>query len=244
MPIRSPIKLTELFDLELACAVHMSSRVPYRHPQSPRYVHVDLARNNDAVGIVMVHPSEFIIQRGDEIQGTTEEGVEKFLEVDFIIRVKTDDSGEDVDFHKIVEFILWLKRNGFWIRRATYDSYQSAGSIQSLQTFGIDAGVRSVDKSVIPYRILKRVMGDRKIASPQNNVLRTELGELIYKTTEDKIDHPEGGSKDCSDALAAATYECMIDKLTPADSPPPAQPSSISKYDEYLADAQTLQEEM
>jgi len=248
MVIRSPIKLTELFDLDLACAVSMSRRTPYRHPNAPRYVHVDLARNKDSVGIVMVHPSEFIVQKGDDVHGTEEQSVLKFLEVDFVIRVRTDDSGEDVDFNKIEEFIIWLKNNGFWIRRATYDSWQSAGSIQALKTFGIDAGVRSVDKTIMPYRILSRIMHDRKISCPNHEYLKKELGELLFKSGpgQEKVDHPETssdgqpGSKDCADALAGSVYECVIDKLTPADGPLDASASFSSKYDDYLPDLENI----
>lgn len=242
MPIRTPVKLTELFDLDLACAVHLSRRVPYRHPQAPRYVHIDLARNKDAVGIVMLHPSEFVIQRGDEVQGIQEEAIEKTIEVDFALRLVTDESGEDVDFAKIEEFIVWLRRNGFWIRRVTYDSFQSAGSIQALKTFGIDAGVRSTEKSVLPYRILSRVIHDRKIACPKHEYLKKELGELIFKTELDKVDHPDvfmdgtTGSNDVADGLAASTYECVLDKLNPGDMPVATAPGMTSKYDAYLDD--------
>ena len=247
MPIRSPVKLTTLFDLDLACAVNLSKRLPYRHPNSPRYIHVDLARNKDAVGLVMVHPSEFVIQSGDEVQGTKEVTVEKSFEVDFVIRLITDDTGEDVDFNKIVEFIIWLKRNGFWIQRVTYDSYQSAGSIQALRTFGIDAGVRSVDGSILPYRILSRVVHDRKISCPKHDILQREMGELLYKSDKDKVDHPEvsadgtAGSKDCSDALAGSVYECMIDKRTPSDISPITKASHVVKYDDYLSDLAKIQ---
>jgi hypothetical protein len=244
MPIRSPVKLTELFDLDLACSVSMSRRTPYRHPFAPRYAHVDLARNKDAVGIVVLHPSEFIVQKGDDVQGTHEMSVEKTLEVDLVLRITTDDSGEDIDFNKIEEFLIWMKRNGFWMRRVTYDSWQSAGSIQALKTFGIDAGVRSVDKSVLPYRILSRVMSDRKITCPNHEHLKQELGELLYIAGADKVDHPEGGSKDCADALAAAAYECTIDKMTPTDTPLQATPSTSSDYDAYLIDVEQAKKEM
>ena len=249
MPIRSPIKLTELFDLDLACAVHLSRRIPYRHPQAPRYVHVDLARNKDAVGIVMLHPSEFTIQRGDEVQGTQEEAVDKQLEVDFVLRVVTDDSGEDVDFDRIEEFIIWLRRSGFWIRRVTYDSWNSAGSIQALKTFGIDAGIRSTERSVVPYRVLSRVMHDRKIACPQHAFLLKELGELIYNTAKDKVDHPDTfsdgsrGYNDLSDALAASCYECVLDRLMPTDMPQATVPAMTTRYDAYLEDAVAVQQD-
>ena len=243
MTIRNEVRLTELFDVDLACAVHMSRRSPLRHPQAPRYVHVDLARNKDAVGIVMLHPSEFIVKPGQDAQGIEDPGVEKFLEVDFAIRITTDDSGEDIDFDKIERFIVWLSKNGFWVRRVTYDSWQSAGSIQALKVFGLDAGVRSVDMTVIPYKVLKRQMGDRKMASPSHAVLQLELGELLYDTQRDKVDHPESGSKDVADALAGATYECIIDNLNPADAPPAPAGSRTSMYDGYLEDAAALMED-
>lgn len=241
MPLRSNIKLTELFDLDLACAVVASRRVPFRHPHAPRYLHIDLARKHDAVGIVMVHPSEFTIQRKEEVQGTQEDGVEKLIEVDFAIRIKSDDSGEDINFNRIEEFVVWLKNNGFWLRKVTLDSYQSASSIQAFRTFGIDAGVRSVDKSILPYRILSRAINGRKVSCPFHSVLSQELGELIYQTDKDKVDHPANngdgtkGSKDVSDALSGSVYECIIDKLTPSDLPP-APISFNTQFDVYLPD--------
>jgi len=247
LPLRKAVKLTEAFDIDRACRVEMSKRVPIRHSYAPRYIHVDLAKNTDAVGIVMLHPSEFTFESKEEVQGTQERGIEKTIEVDFALRVTTDDSGEDIDFKKIVEFIVWLKTNGFWIRRVTYDSYQSVHSIQELKTFGIDAGVRSVDKSVTPYVVLRRTMSERSIACPFHPVLERELGELEHNLKNDKVDHPkvsssgERGSKDVSDALAASNYECIIDKLTPSDSPP--QPGAQkSPYEDYLEDVKALEE--
>jgi len=148
-----------------------------------------------------------------------------------------------VDFNKIEDFIIWLKNNGFWIRRVTFDGWQSAGSIQAMKTFGISAGVRSVEKSIIPYRILSSVMGGRKMSIPPHNYLQLELGELVYKTGEDKVDHPAAfadgrrGTNDIADALAGATYECIIDRLTPSDLPADSAADHSTRYDQYLEDA-------
>ena len=234
MPIRSPLRLTELFDVNKACAVQFSQRLPIRHARAPRYIHVDLARNTDAAGIVMVHPSEFSYQAKKETQGVPEETVDKNIEVDFVLRVTTDDTGEDIDFERIVQFIGWLKQNGFWIRRVTYDSWQSAHSIQQLKLLGINAGVRSVDKTIVPYNVLQRALGERRVACPYHAILNRELGELEYSAERDKVDHPklsasgEPGSKDCADALAASVYECVVDKLTPDDE---REAGAVEQYD-------------
>lgn len=242
MPIRSPVRLTEIFDIETACGVQFSQRIPLRHSKAPRYIHIDLARNTDALGMVMVHPSEFSFSEDREIQGVVEEGIDKQIEVDFALRVTTDDTGEDIDFEKIVRFVKWLKENGFWIRKVTYDSWQSAHSIQQLKILGIPAGVRSVDKTMIPYNVLQRALGERRVACPYHSILNKELGELEYDAERDKVDHPKHradgtpGSKDVADALAATVYECILDKLTPDDEPTQAMVDYDERYEEYLDD--------
>jgi len=190
----------------------------------------------------MVHPSEFAYQEDEAVKGVPEDRIEKTLEVDFVLRITTDESGEDIDFEKIVRFVMWLKRNGYWIRRVTYDSWQSAHSIQQFKTYRMEAGVRSVDRTTVPYNVLKRALAERRIIAPFHSYLNVELGSLMYLSDRDKVDHPKQnadgtpGSKDCADALAASVYECIIDKLTPADEPVRATTAADSGYEDYLDD--------
>ena len=94
---------------------------------------------------------------------------------------------------------------GFWLRKVTYDSYQSEDSIQRLTDAGVSAEIKSVDKDHYPYMILRNAVTAKRISMPDNTLLLEELGNLDFDSVTLRVDHPPNGTKDVADACALQT---------------------------------------
>jgi hypothetical protein len=128
------------------------------------------------------------------------------IEIDFAFEIIAPKNGE-VEFHRIRSMLYNLRdKLGINIKWATFDSFQSRDSIQTLRQQGIRTGLQSMDKTVTPYVLLKQALYDERVRIPVNDKLKTELLSLEYDTKKDKIDHPSIGSKDIADSLAGVVY--------------------------------------
>ena len=96
----------------------------------------------------------------------------------------------------------------------SYDQYQSADSLQLLRQNRFTAGLRSMDKTPIPYEILKQALYDGRVKIPKHDKLQKELIELEFDAQKNKIDHPPNSSKDISDCLAGVVYGLSMRRAT------------------------------
>jgi len=125
-------ELHEEINKNVLCRVVGGQYVPRRHPDAPRYIHVDLAKNDDMAGVCMVHPSSHFITV-DEDNKEISDGlgtfdIRKLVEVDFCIAVASGPDKQPIDFANIRRLIFLIKRMNFWIRLVTFDSWQSEDS--------------------------------------------------------------------------------------------------------------------
>jgi len=243
----SGLELATEFLKEKACRVMSGRYIPRRRADAPRYIHVDLAKNNDRAGVVMVHPSSHIIsiERSDKDEdGLGIYDVHKTVEVDLALAVVAGPKRQSIDFANIRRLIFHLRRCGYWIRRVTYDSYQSEDSIQRLTDAGMSAAVFSVDKEHLAYMILRNAITARRISIPYVGILYDELVELDFDSVSLKVDHPVGGSKDLADALAGAAYQCLTDKIKPVEARQHETfySKKAAAYNKYLTALQELVE--
>lgn len=129
--------------------------------------------------------------------------------------------GDRLSFQKVVNFLMWLRRNGFNIGTISTDQYQSSYMRELLSAQGFHTDKISVDRSEEPYIGLKNILYDQRIELVKNDVRDTELIKL--QRINNKIDHPAGGGKDLSDALCGACWTLTTEH---AVSPPP--PTSVA----------------
>lgn len=206
------------------CRVEGGRYVPRRHPEAPRYIHIDLAKNQDRAGISMVHPSSHFITvepEGDE-DGLGLYDVTKYIEADFSLAIEAGPQKESIDFANIRRLVFFLRRMGYWIRQITMDWWQSEDSLQRFQEVGLAAEVQSLDREITPYMMLRNVFNARRISVPsrgaaEEELLYKELIALDFDQLMQVVDHPPGGSKDMADGLCGAVYRCLIDKIRPSD---------------------------
>ncbi len=171
-------------------------------PGRKRWAHVDLSLSNDSTGVVIGCVTGFVrIDRG----GTQE--VLPRIRIDCALEVRPPRGGE-ISFDKIRTMFYKLRERGLNLKWISFDSYQSADSIQILRQKGFQVGQRSMDKTTAPYDVLKTALYDGRVDLPNHPKLMKELLSLEFDAKRGKIDHPAhaGGSKDLSDALAGVVY--------------------------------------
>jgi len=174
-------------------------------------VHIDVGITQDAAGLVISRITGYKLLPMARVYN---ERTQDFTEIrdirapiytlDGVLQIQAPHSGE-VDLELVRDLVLYLKGilNIKWV---TMDSYQSAMLIQGFRRAKIRSGVLSVDTSIAPYAELKQSVKDERLLMPRHPVLAREMRELERDPEKDKVDHPSGGSKDCSDAAAGSVY--------------------------------------
>ncbi|MBF0098804.1 MAG: hypothetical protein HQM04_18155 [Magnetococcales bacterium] len=172
----------------------------FHEPERKRWAHVDLSLTSDSTGIVMGYVTGFArMDRGDTIE------ILPRIEIDFALEVRPPKGGE-ISFEKIRTLFCVLRDQGMNLKWISFDSYQSADSIQILRQKGFMTDTISMDKNTAAYDMLKTALYDRRVAIPDHPKLMHELLSLEFDTKRGKVDHPPLGSKDLSDALAGVVF--------------------------------------
>lgn len=180
-------------------------------PEVPFSVHIDPGLTNDAAGIAIARITGYRLlpsftyynERMGEFTEVRDVRAPVYT-VDGVLQITAPPNGE-VDLELVRDMVLHL-RGMLNIKYATMDSYQSAMMIQGFRKGRIKSGVLSVDTNIAPYAEYKQAIKDERILIPRHAVLARETRELERDPEKDRIDHPNGGSKDCSDAVAGAVY--------------------------------------
>ncbi len=169
-------------------------------PHLPRFVHVDLAVTGDSAGVVMGCVTEFKdIDRGSDTETLPA------VHIDFSLEVVPPRGGEII-FSRIRDLIYRLREIGVNIKWVTFDSFNSRDSIQILRQKGFTSDLQSMDKTNVPYEVLKNALYDNRVSLPHHDKLLHELKTLEKDAKTGKIDHPSTSSKDIADALAGVVY--------------------------------------
>jgi len=190
------------------------------NPPDPRALycwHVDLATKKDRAAAAMAHQAGWML---DEYENWL-----PVVQLDMVFWWEAPPNGE-IDFAEITRFILNFARQGYRTKTVTFDGFQSKYSMQILSKhsqFGymlsgggykddefIKGGYLTVDGNTKAYDTLKEVVydGDRLRAffCP---LLVKEILNLV-QVRANKINHPEGSSKDSADAVAGAVYNAVL----------------------------------
>lgn len=225
--------LIDSFRRELMFRVVDKSRDTWRvikYPGSPRFIHVDLAKGrNDAAGMSCVCLGDMTNVDREDDDGHIYSTQDYLIHVDFTVRVVNREY-QEIGFQHFVDFISWLYAAGLPILHISYDRYGSAHSIQDLDRRGFSAKEQSVDRTMIPYEVLRQVILERRIVYYRHCRMIEELKKLVVVPHRQgmKVDHPIGGGKDTADALCGAVYCLLNDKR----SIPKFDPSLIRAFDD------------
>ena len=205
-----------------------SEYVPNELKHMPMYVHVDFAEVSDHTGIcgVVCDGTKVIF---DEL--TNKKVVMPSYSQVFQVAIEAP-RGDRMSFQKVINFLVWLRRSGFNVRKVTTDQYQSSYVRETLKQQGFDVDKVSVDSSEDPYIALRNVLQDQRISLVKHELQEDELVHL--KRMNGRIDHPpqsstsdqednysrsgppgngygKGVGKDCADALAGSLWTAIQD---------------------------------
>lgn len=180
---------------------HFHQEVVDKHIRSlPMNIHIDFAEVSDRIGICGV------VQDGmkNVLDLSTERRVMlPFYRQAFQVGIEAP-SGDRMSFQKVINFIVWLRRNGFNINIVSTDQFQSSYVRETLAQQGFGVEKISVDVSEDPYIGLRNLLQDQRLELVKNQIQEDELVKL--QRLNKRIDHPQNGSKDLSDALCGACW--------------------------------------
>lgn len=160
--------------------------VPQHLKRLKMNIHLDLAEINDRCGISggCIDGNKVV----EDFEGR--KVVQPFMKQIFQIGIEAP-RGDRMSFQKVVNFIVWLRRNGFNIGTITTDQYQSSYLREILTQQGFTTDKISVDASDEPYIGLKNMLNDQRIELVKHQLQEDELVKL--QRVNNKVDHPNGG---------------------------------------------------
>jgi hypothetical protein len=173
-----------------------------------RFIHIDLALKRDRAALSMVHCTGL-----KEVK--TLMGVEKLpiINVDLVYSWEAS-INQEINFSSIRQMIVDLCRK-FDVAKVTFDRWQSIEMIQSLRGQGINADFHSVNKK--DYDTLMTAIYDTRLRGYWNELLVEEELLKLRLFGNNKIDHPNSGSKDLADAVTGATFVCIENMVIDGD---------------------------
>lgn len=179
-------------------------------------MHADMAISRDRAGISLAHVVrwEEATAVGHDPRGREVEVLEPrpVVKVDFAIAYEADiakNPPREIQVRWARDLCFELMRRGFAIRLFTMDGFQSADTLQIMESHGIETDRVSTDLSEEPWRALRNLAYEDRLRGHKDPLLVTELAGLS-KLPNGKIDHPADGSKDMADAVACACTGAIV----------------------------------
>ncbi len=114
---------------------------------------------------------------------------------------------EEILFSDVRKKIYRLKDIGYNIAKVTFDGWQSVDSVQTLQQAGFKSDFLSVDRMPEPYLTMKSALLEDRLDYYYYAPF-VEEAQQLEEIKGTKVDHPRGGSKDVTDAVAGVCYHC------------------------------------
>lgn len=200
-----------------------------------RVAHVDIAYSpeGDALGLAVGHIRE-LKEVDDELR--------PHIVFDLLMRIRPL-PGQQIILSDVRQILYHLRDDlKFRIKRVTLDGFQSTDFMQQLQKRRFDSVYLSVDRTILAYEDLRSAIYEERIEFPKYMVeMRHGSGnhvEIAYQELQQlvfdgkKVDHPEGGSKDVADCMAAVTCTLMGDRSYRRGISSPRRESSTPKSPE------------
>lgn len=192
---KDSLSIEEFFHLE---------EVPANLRSCPMYIHMDLSLNTDRSGI-----SGVAVSGRQDISSVNSTVSVPSLSHIFSVALEAP-RGDKIPYNKVLEFICWLRKQGFNIRGTSRDQFQSEYLGQLLEAQGFDCDKISLDRTPDGYMTLRSVFLENRIDLLHVELLEYELIHLQRDATTGRLDHTEGNSKDVSDSLAGAVWNAIL----------------------------------
>lgn len=178
---------------------------PKINPSKMRWCHIDTSLSGDSTGFCVGHIDKWVevLRRG--AGGDRYTDIAPYYIIDFILRINPPPS-EQIYMPDLRMLIYQLQEKGYRFLGLSTDSYQSAEMHQQVRRKGITPHLISMDRTTEPYDELKSAIYENRIKFYKYQPFLDELKLLEYDRVVGKIDHPVGGEKDTSDAVAGVVW--------------------------------------
>lgn len=182
------------------------NKIPKELKYKPLFIHMDMSISGDMTGIagVWIKGKKTSI---DELN----QSKDLYYQLAFSVSIKAP-KGRQISFEKNRNFIYWLKEQGFAIKGISTDTFQSYDTGQALTAKGYNYEIISVDRvdsnSHInkPYQYFKSTIYEKRFKMYRCKTLQDEIIDLERNINTGRIDHPDSGRKDQSDAVCGAIF--------------------------------------
>lgn len=180
---------------------------PIGQPGKTYFVHIDPATNSHNYALVVCHKEIYLNPETNK--------ADFFIEVDFV-KYWTPTPDRMIEVEEVDEFVISLKRR-FHLGLVTYDSWNSAASIQKLKKNGIAAKEKKYNRKykMQIYSELEELLKSERLRIPYVSLLFNEMihlqrkydanGFKIYPKTEEDV----ANTDDVVDALAGAIFNTI-----------------------------------
>lgn len=178
-----------------------------KNPSRPRYVHIDLSQTGDRCGIAMVRYDGMVgmARHGDLTEMLPTCAVEMACSIE-------PDANNEIDIAEVRAFVKGLIKNyGYPIKGVSYDGFDSRESVQAWRKDRMRTKIISMDRSSAPYKQFRDALYDGRIGLLDDQDVLSEILDLEYDESKDKVDHTMIGKKDVADALCGA-YTNMLEQ--------------------------------
>lgn len=202
--------------------------VPEHLKKLPIKIHIDFAESSDHIGIAgAVQDGTKVITNAE----TDKKIMMPYFKQLFGIAIGSL-NGDKMSYQKVVNFIIWLRREGFNIDLVTTDQYQSSYVRETLEQQGFEVDKVSVDASIEPYVSFKNLLIDQRVELVKYQLQEDEMVHL--QRINNVLDHPpqksvgagggvepnesngysrKGIGKDTADAICGALWNCVSHQL-------------------------------
>jgi len=204
--INSPQQVMDFFIPEILFAPP-DFKTFRRHPNALRFIHVDSSTTTDKTGVAMTHLAGIA---NDPLTGLPLPTVEE----DFVLRISNTQSPDQIDLSKVLAFFFYL-RNVHQVKfgKITYDSEASEMPLQQMMKNHIPAGRLSVERDG-PWLDFVELLNGGRFVQYYNEYFKKEFFMLNWDRGTHSVDHPPSGTKDVSDAVIGAVYNCLTGTVT------------------------------
>lgn len=180
--------------------------IPEELFMKPVFIHIDTSLTGDKTGISAVCING--TKRPTSLDNDNIETELKYRHL-FTVGIKAP-KADQISLEKNRLFIYFLKNLGWNIKGVSCDGFQSADTLQILESKRIPVSKISadivVDKQPLAYNTLKSGLVDKRIEMIYLKELIEEMINLERDNFTGKVDHPRTSSKDEADSLAGAIY--------------------------------------
>jgi intein/homing endonuclease len=178
-----------------------------KHPERPRFLHIDQSITGDDTGISCVYVDEVV----------EEDGVKKpIFGVDFMLQINPPKPPKKIAIYKIRNFVIYLANTiGMKIGMVSYDIFNSEESRQILEEMGFNVKYQSVDRTDKAYLDTVEIMYEGRLRMYDYKIFRNEIFNVVHDRARHKVDHvkinSDGtvGKKDTADSLCLS-YDTQL----------------------------------